>query len=159
MSETADLQRELAAARAELLAALEGVTQEQFVRRPPGPVTDDEARWPLRDVLWHVGVYEDWVRRVIGQGLDGRPVVPFEARQRLAHLNTPPLLHEWLDQSRRPTEVLLQHLHDADLDREFEVPGRGPRRPRALLAGLARHDRNHAEQVRALRALPPPEAR
>lgn len=159
MSETTDLQTELAAARAELLAALDGVTQEEFARRPPGPVTDDEARWPIREVLWHVGVYEDWTRRSIAQGLDGRPVAAYEARQRPAHLNTPALLLEWLEQSRRPTEVQLRRLDDADLDREFEVPGRGPRRPRAMLGGLARHDRGHAEQVRALRSLPPTEER
>ena len=157
MSDAADLLSDLHDARAELLAALEDITQEQLVRRPSGEITDGEERWPVRDVLWHVGLYEDWLRRTIDQGLGGRPVAAFDARSRPAHLNTPALLREWLDQSRRPTEVLLQRLHDADLDREFDVPGRGPRRPRALLSGLARHDRQHAEQVRALRALPPPD--
>ena len=72
MTDIDDIQTELSAARADLLDAFEGVTQEQMDRRPPGEITDDEQRWPITDVLWHVGHTEDRFRRTIDQGIGGR---------------------------------------------------------------------------------------
>lgn len=154
MGETDDLLRDLRAARAELLAAIEGITQAELDRRPPGPVTDDEQRWPAGEVLWHAGAVEDEFRLTIDQALGGRPITATRLRERPAHVTTAALLREWLDQTRRPTEVLLGRMTDADLDREFTRPDGQTRTPRRLLTILVRHDRNHAEQVRALRALP-----
>ncbi len=146
-------------ARDEVLATLQGVTQAQFVRRPPGEVTPEDERWPIRDVLWHVGLVEDWYRRSIDAALGGRAVEPYEAIRRPARLNTLPLLIEWLDQTRRPLRSLLGRIGPADLDREVAWAGGRTRTPRAALGRLAEHDRVHVEQVRDLLALPPePEA-
>ncbi|MPZ99658.1 MAG: hypothetical protein GEU80_10050 [Dehalococcoidia bacterium] len=156
MTTANELRDEMAAARAELLASLEGVTQEDFVRPPLGEVTEGEQRWPVRDVLWHVGLLDDWFRRMIDQARGGRAIDRFEARRCPAHLNTPELLREWLEQTRHPTLVLLEKLDAEALDRPFTLPAGERRTPRYLLGYLARHDREHAAQVRTLRA--PPDA-
>jgi hypothetical protein len=153
------LRVELEAARGELIEALEGIRQEEFVRRPPGEVIEGEERWPVRDVLWHVGYSDDWTRRAVDHGLRGEAAPPFEHRRRPAYLNTPELLREWLDQSRRPTLSLMRRMRDDDLEREVRLASGRSRRIGDLLREAAAHDREHAEQVRALRALPPPPER
>lgn len=142
----------LAAARAELLAALHEIGQEEFIRRPTGEPTEGDERWPVRDVLWHVGLYEDAVRRWVDATRRGVTAEPYVARRRPAHLNTPELLHAWLEQTRRPTVVLIEKLTDADLAApRTDADGRETSFALAL-AALAEHDRAHAAQVRALRA-------
>lgn len=154
MTDIDDVQQELAAARAELLEALAGTTAEELERRPPGEITDDELRWPIVEVLWHVGVTEDRFRRTIDQALDGREVTTDAPRTRPAHMATLPLLLEWLDQTRRPTEALLRRMTSSDLEIEIPRPDGSTRTPARFLAILTGHDRQHAQQVRDLRALP-----
>ncbi len=153
MSDIDNVRGDLEAARADLLDALEGVMQQEFDRRPPGEITDDEQRWPIVEILWHVGQTDDRFRRIIEQGLGGRSTPPDPARPRPAHLTTPPLLHEWLEQSRRPTAALLRRLTDADLDFEIMRADGSTRTPRRYLELLINHDHEHATQVRTLRAL------
>jgi uncharacterized damage-inducible protein DinB len=152
-----ELRADLEAARAELMDALAGISQEEFSRRPPQGSAPEDERWPVRDVLWHVGMLDDWFRRMIDQSRGGRPIDGYEARRPPVHMNEPPLLEEWLRQTRHATLVLLGKLDEAMLDREFTLPQGEVRTPRRLLAYLARHDREHAGQVRALRALRPDE--
>lgn len=149
------LRAELDDARGELLASVDGITQDEFARRPPGGASEADERWPVRDVLWHVGYSDDWTRRAVDRGLRGEAAPPFEHRRRPAYLNTPELLREWLDQSRRPTLSLMRRMRDDDLEREVRLASGRSRRIGDLLREAAAHDREHAEQVRALRALPP----
>jgi len=145
---------ELDDVRAAFLAALEGVTQEQFVRRPPGEAAEGEERWPVRDVCWHLGQYDDYQRRVILAATGGRPLPENAPTKRPDYLDTPDLLREWLAQSRRALVVLVTQMDEAALNREFE----GPRRTltaRGILKWIAIHERSHIAQVEALRALPP----
>jgi len=153
MTDLDDIKRDLAEARAALLKTLEGVTPEQAARQPPGEVTDEEQRWEINQVIWHVGTTEDAFRRQIDQGLAGRPIVNTPAPARPAHMTTAPLLVEWLLQSRRPTDALLRRLTVVDLDHEFTMPNGATRTPRQRLQTMIQHDRDHAEQVRALLAL------
>lgn len=155
MTDLDTFRHDLQAARAELLAALDGVTQAEFDRRPPGEITDDEQRWPIVEVLWHIGQVEDRFRRQIDQRLGGRAITQEPAHPRPQHLTTPALLLEWLVQSRRPTEALLRRMQDADLDLEVVRPDGSTRTPRRFLELLVNHDRAHAQQVRDLRALDP----
>jgi hypothetical protein len=154
-----DLVRELEAVRAEFLAALDGITQEQFVRRPPGEVGEGEERWPVRDVCWHLGQYDDFQRRVILAGSEGRAVPPNQPTRRPAHLNTPDLLREWLSQSRRALIVLASHLDEDALNREFEGSNGRALTARGILKWIAIHERSHIAQVVSLRAQPPAEER
>ncbi len=153
MTDLDDIQRDLAEARAALIAGLAGLTPEQIARRPPGEITDEEQRWPINDVIWHVGVTEDAFCRQIAQGLAERPIVNTPAPKRPEILTTAPLLVEWLIQSRRPTLALLKRLNATDLDTEFTMPNGAKRTPRQRLTTLLGHDRDHLVQVNALRAL------
>ncbi|MGE3855745.1 MAG: DinB family protein [Dehalococcoidia bacterium] len=153
MSAIDDIKQELDEARAELLEALDGVTQEEFEHKPVAQDDSDEDHWSILQVLWHVGLTEDRFRRTIDQALDGREVTTDPPRERPAHLTTPALLLEWIAQARRPTEALLRRMTDADLAIEIPRPDGSTRTPLRYLQILVNHDRDHAGQVRALRQL------
>jgi uncharacterized damage-inducible protein DinB len=145
------LRDDLAASRAELLAAVEGITPEEFERRPPGEPTEADERWPVRDVLWHVGLIDDWFRRMISQAMAGKPLDRYRRFGRPPQVDTPERLVMWLEQARRPLLSLLGRLPEERLDEEFTLPEGEVRTVRRLLTYLVRHDRVHAEQVRGLR--------
>jgi uncharacterized damage-inducible protein DinB len=154
MSDVEDLRARMAAARNALLVALDGVTQDQLVRRPPGEVTEEEQRWTMRDVLWHVGTVEDWIRRMSSQALGGRPIDAYAPPRRPAVTNTLPLLLEWLDQTRGATMAFMRDLEDEDLAIEFVTPAGEDRTIGRVLNHLAVHDGQHREHVLALLELP-----
>lgn len=150
-----DLIAELDSARAAFLASLEGVTQEEFERRPPGDITEGEERWPILDVCWHLGQYDDYQRRTILAAAEGRPLPKNEPTRRPEYLNTPDQQREWLAQSRRALVVMASRLDDETLNREFEGLNGRTVTARGLLRWVARHEQAHIAQVEALRALPP----
>ncbi len=149
---------DLETARADLIDSLDDVTDEDLARPPAGAITDDEQRWPIVQVLWHIGQVEDRFRRIIDLGLQGRMSAAGAFSDRPAHMTTPALLREWLGQTRRPTEVLLRRMTDADLDVEIARADGSTRTPRRYLTMIVNHDHDHATQVRALRALDPARA-
>ncbi|MEI7924742.1 MAG: DinB family protein [Chloroflexota bacterium] len=153
MSAIDNIKHELDEARTELLEALDGVTQAEFDHKPPRDNDTDEDHWSILEVLWHVGVTEDRFRRTIDQALGGREVTTDPPRERPAHLETPALLIEWINQARRPTEAMLRHMSDADLQIEIPRPDGSTRTPQRYLEILVSHDRDHAGQVRALREM------
>ena len=148
------LRADLEAARTDLLAAVEGMSAEAFVR-----ASDAGDPRSVRDVLWEAGQVEDWSRRTIDQAVGGRAVEAFVLHPRPERLVTPDYLLAWVDQTRRPLMSLLRRLGDADLDVEVRVPGAVPRTVRGLLGGLAADERERAERVRALRAFAEAEGR
>ena len=149
----------LAAARDALLAALDGVEQAQFARRPVERDEEHDARWSIREVLWHVADSERCWREWGEAALRGEAVTSFEGRRRPAELNRLRHLLDSLDEQREATLALFAVLgDDADLAALHPSPGREISVP-GMLDHLANHDRDHAAQVTALRALPPPEDR
>jgi DinB superfamily len=152
MSGVDDARAELAAARDELLAAIDGITREELLRPPPGEPSPQDERWPIRDVLWHVGMWDDYVRRSIDATRRHVPPPPFENRIRPLQLETPEMLRAWIDQARHLTLVLLGKLSEAELAETRRGPNGRDSSFRSALAFLASHDRQHAQQVRALRA-------
>lgn len=153
MTAVDDIKQQLDEARNELLEALDGVTQEEFEHKPVRESDEDEDHWSILEVLWHVGLTEDRFRRTIDQAVGGREVTTDPPRERPAHLTTPALLIEWINQARRPTEALLRRMTDADLAIEIPRPDGSTRTPLRYLQILVSHDRDHAGQVRALREL------
>ena len=152
MTASTALAEQLAAARDELLAAIEGISRVELIRRPPGEPTADDEHWPVCDVLWHVGAYEDFIRRTIDGARRGVAARAYGPPRRPAHMETPELLRAWLDQTRRPTVVLLEKLTSDELAAtRVGANGRETTFTR-LLERLAAHDGAHAAQVRALRA-------
>jgi uncharacterized damage-inducible protein DinB len=154
MRDIEDLRARLEVARAELLTALEGVTQEELVRRPPGEVTTNDQRWTLREVLWHIGTVEDWIGRMASQARDGRATEGYAPPRRPAARNTLALLLGWLDQTRSATLRFVQGLTDEELAIEFTTPPGEQRTVGRVLHHLAVHDDQHREHVLVLRELP-----
>ena len=149
----------LAAARGALLDALDGIEQAAFSRRPPERDEEHDARWSIREVLWHVADSERCWREWAEAALRGEAVTSFEGRRRPAELNRPRHLLDGLDEQREATLALFTALGDeADLAAQHPSPG-GEMSLLGMLDHLANHDRDHAAQVAALRALPPPEDR
>ena len=148
-----------AAARRELLDAVGGVEQAQFVRRPPKPDEEHDARWSIREVLWHVADSERYWREWAEAAIRGEAVTSFNGRRRPAELNRPRHLLDSLDEQRATTLALFRSLRD---DVDVAVLHPSPGRALSILGmieHLTNHDRDHTEQVAALRALPPREER
>ena len=149
----------LAAARGALLDALDGVEQAAFARRPPERDEAHDARWSIREVLWHVADSERCWREWAESALRGEAVTMFEGRRRPAELNRPRHLLDSLDEQREATLALFATLDDdADLGAPHPTPARDMS-VIGMLDHLTGHDRDHAAQVAVLRALPPPEDR
>ena len=146
-----------AAARRALLDALEGLDQAAFVRRPPEPDEEHDARWSIREVLWHVADSERCWREWAEAAIRGEAVTRFRSRRRPAELNRPQHLLDSLDEQRAATLELFGGLADAA---ELTAPHPTPARELSILGmleHLTTHDRDHATQIAALRALPPRE--
>ena len=149
----------LAAARGALLDALDGIEQAQFSRRPAERDEEHDARWSIREVLWHVADSERCWREWAEAALRGEAVTSFRGRRRPAELNRPRHLLDSLDEQREATLALFAALdEDADLDAQHPTPAR-EMSVLGMLGHLTSHDRDHAAQVAMLRALPPPEDR
>lgn len=149
----------LAEARRALLAALDGIEQPQFVRRPDKPDDEHDARWSVREALWHVADSERCWREWAEAALRGEAVTRFRGRRRPAELNRPPHLLQSLEEQRAATLALLGDLPD---DADLAAPHPTPAREMSVLTmldHLTGHDRDHAAQVAELRALPPREDR
>lgn len=147
MGDIEQLRAVLDEARADLLASFEGIPDEVFVR----PGDPERASRSVRDTLWHVGLLEDWTRRAVQQGIEGREPAPYAPRGRPEIAETPAYLAEWLDQCRRPLLALLRRLPEDALDRTFTIAGGESTTARMMIEHLADHDREHAARVRALR--------
>ena len=146
-----------AAARRDLLDAVEGVEQAQFVRRPPKPDEEHDARWSIREVLWHVADSERCWREWAEAAMRGEAVTRFRGARRPAELNRLQHLLDSLDEQRAATLELFVGLADAiDLTSPHPTPGR-ELSVLGMLEHLTNHDRDHATQIAALRALPPRE--
>ncbi len=149
----------LAAARRAILAALDGIEQPQFVRRPDVAAEEHDARWSVREVLWHVADSERCWREWAEAALRGEAITRLHGRRRPAELNRPPHLLAALGEQRATTLALLGSLGDeANLDAAHASPGR-EMSVLDMLDHLTNHDRDHAAQVTVLRALPPREER
>lgn len=149
----------LAAARGALLDALDGIEQAAFSRRPLERDEEHDARWSIREVLWHVADSERCWREWADAALRGEAVTRFEGRRRPAEMNRPRHLLDSLAEQHEVTLALFAALgEDADLDAQHPSPGR-EMSVLGMLDHLTNHDRDHAAQVAALRALPPLEDR
>ena len=148
-----------AEARAALLDALRGLDQARFVRRPADPAAEGDRRWSIREVLWHVADSDRCWREWIEAALRGEAVTRFRGVRRPAHLNLLPQLIESLEEQRSATLAFLGGLGgEADLTTRHATPSHA-RSILEALDHLAGHDREHAEQIAALAALPPQEER
>lgn len=143
MSRVDHLRTGLEAALADLISALEGIAEEAFEQAHNGS--------SIRDLLWRLGLHEDWTRRAVDQGISGRPIDGFVERDRPSIAQTVEYLITWLEQCRRPTLALLRRLPEDALDREFTLATGESTTAAQLLDALARRLHADATQVRAWR--------
>ena len=158
MTSFGDLRRELSVSREHLLAAIAGVSEEQFKRRPPA--TDGGANWSIAEVFSHL-LYSE---RLWGTGIalaltqDGVKVQAgaLEARKEDARRGrmapVPQLVHGLLA-SRRQVELLLDQAEalDGGLQRYVLHPDDGRLTVEWLV--LAKIIAGEAEYVRRIEAL------
>lgn len=159
----------LAEARAGLIEALagpdepDGLEQSALARRPPasgepGTAGADMERWSIRDVLWHVGDAErSWVGWAEA-ALRGEAVTRLQRTRRPAQRNRLPQLLAWLEERRAATLAAVSGIDQQVLATRHATPD-GASSILELLDQLARHDREHAAHVAALRSLPVAEDR
>ena len=148
----------LAASRARLLRAIEGVTEEQFRRRP-----EVEGAWSISEVLAHLlhseRVFAARIRLALEK--DGATIEPAPAEAREAAVRAgrrapvPQLIHGLLA-SRRELELLLDRAEAlaGGLDRAVVHRERGRETVRWMLDGaVGGHELEHVQQIEALREL------
>ena len=151
MATLAEFRAQLNEAREALLALVRELPHEALVRRPATTPSDDDERWAVRDVLWHVGEQEQRWRRWIAAAQRGEQLAEFARQRRPAHANALPQLLDWLAETRDATLELIGDLATAKLRRPHPSPRRGDELSFEQVLGLlVRHDRMHAEQVQDL---------
>ena len=150
--------QELDAARAALLAQLDGLPADAFARRPPASDDDGDLRWSIRELLWHVGDAERCWREWAEGALRGEAITRFRGHRRPAQLNRVPQLRDWIEDNRAATRAFVDGLDEMTPTPLHATPPR-ERSIVDMLDYLADHDREHAAQVAALRMLPETEER
>ncbi len=151
MTTLAELRDQLAEARETLLSLVRDLPQEAFVRPPARGSSDDDERWPVRDVLWHLGDQEQRWQRWFAAARRGEQLSDFARERRPSHVSTLPQLLDWVAQWRDATLELLGDLDAEELARPHRSPRPGDDLSFEQVLGLlVRHERMHAEQVRAL---------
>ena len=148
-----DLWPRVTSARAELLRALEGVTEETAARRPGEG--EGEAAWSIAEVVRHALMYTRNVRTIIEETSRGRPALK-DARGLLLDDGGATfidlrrqLIAESVSLAALPE--LLPEVPDVNVTVGHAVLG--PLNCRAWYLFLTLHDSDHTRQVRALRDL------
>ena len=149
-----DVPASLAAARAELLAAIEGLSEEQMTRVP---VAGD---WTLREILAHIAGWAVWDLAAI-RGVLAGDTPDFAAIQDVDVFNAGLVAER---EGWPPSQILgeMEEAHDAMLELLAGLPEneildegrfRGPywRSLAEWLQVAWEHEQEHAEQIRAWR--------
>jgi hypothetical protein len=160
MTPIADLRKDLAAGRERLLAAISGVSEEQFKRRPPATETDARP-WSIAEVLGHVLQEEVLRGERIARALaaSGSAVASRTPEEQALGAQSgrvapvPQLIHGLLA-SRRKIELLLDEaasLPDG-LERYVVHPEFGHMTVASMLnEGVIAHEAEHVAQILATR--------
>src|SRR3990170_2363834 len=167
MTDVEALKDELRAGRERLLAAIAGVSEEQFKRRPTSPPNphsasrEGEQGWSIAEVLAHLLDLERmWTRR-IAMALDA-PEATVQPSDDAAHqaaaragrvAPVPQLIHGLLA-ARRELGGLIDRA--AAVEAGFERAVMHPRRGRLTVAWMVRtygieHEAEHTTQIEAIR--------
>ena len=161
METVAEMRASLAEGRERLMRAIQGVSEEQFKRRPAAPEGEPPA-WSVAEVLAHLLSQEPLRAERIAVALlqDGtriRPSLPevHEQAARAGRVAAVPQLIHGLLAARRQTEKLLGAIEadERGLDRAVVHPENGRQTVRWLLAEkIIAHEREHVAQIETLRS-------
>jgi hypothetical protein len=160
--EVSALRSALAAGREQLLAAISGVGEEQFKRRPPVAEADAGPNWCIAEVLAHLLQQERLRAERIALALerDGASVTPSSdevhyAAARAGRASPVPQLIHGLLASRREIERLLEHA--ASLPDGLQRATLHPRLGRQTIAWILQekviaHESEHVAQIESIKA-------
>jgi uncharacterized damage-inducible protein DinB len=130
------LTRELARSTAMLRSALSGLDNDALNRRPA------RGEWSAWDIAYHIVQLEVWYLAKLCEATTRQPS---QAMERFVQL--------WLEMRARALSMAAELAPDR-CDAEGLLTGVPDWTPRRLLERMADHDREHAAQARAARALP-----
>jgi uncharacterized protein (TIGR03083 family) len=158
MKDKQELLDDLASARAELLSAIEGLSEQQMV------CPDVIGEWSVKDTLAHIAAWDEEFRAVIhafvtqedpvfDYTISGkRGFAQWNAQQveKRRGLSVAQILAE-LEETHQKLVDLVQGLTEEQLSRQATPPWRHPTTARRNLEILDEHDREHAGQIIAWR--------
>ena len=156
-AEARELEEMLTRTRGRLFRAIEGVTEEQFRRRPDA----DAASWSIAEVLGHLLAYERMEGERIGRALaeDGAAITPsppaaHEEGARAGRRGPVPQIIHGLLGVRREIGRLVERAAclEGGFDRAVVHPVRGRDTIRWMVVEkVIDHEAEHAAQIEALR--------
>lgn len=150
----AALRDELARARATWLETVGSLSEADLSR----PVFSEGSTWTAKDLIGHVAYAEGGMLRTLRGSLAAEPTrLPpdfdldrwNEGTVRRAREQSVAQLLARMEESRRECAALLDSLDDADLDRPTVHPSAGETTVGTVLSIIARHERGHAQDLRA----------
>ena len=160
MTQTDDLKAALAETRGRLMAAVGGVSEQQFKRRPAATPAAP-APWCIAEVLAHLLHDEDlWSRRIehalTNDGTEIEPSPRQESAGRIAAARqapVPQLIHGILA-SRRDLELRLANASrvEGGMERSLRHTARGVISVRWMATKVIEHEGEHTAQIEAIRA-------
>jgi uncharacterized damage-inducible protein DinB len=160
-AEVEELRQSLADVRERLLAAIAGVSEEQFKKRPPVVEGSDGPNWCIAEVLAHLLQQERLRASRIALALeqDGAPITPspeeehYEAARAGRASPVPQLIHGLLA-SRREVERLLDEAATSEggLERTTMHPRLGSQSVAWVIrAKIIDHEAEHIDQIEAIK--------
>ena len=158
MKDRQKLLDDLEAARAELLSAIEGLSEQEMVC--PGVI----GEWSVKDTLAHIAAWDEEFRAVIHafvtqenpvfdytiSGQQGFAKWNAQQVEKRRDLSAAQILAE-MEEARPELVELVQGLTEEQLSRRAVPPWRHPTTARRILEILDEHDREHAGQIIAWR--------
>ena len=158
MKDRQELLDDLEAARAELLSAIEGLSEQEMVC--PGVI----GEWSVKDTLAHIAAWDGEFRAVIHafvtqenpafdytiSGKQGFAQWNAQQVEKRRDLSVAQILAK-LEEARQELVELVQGLTEEQLSRQAVPPWRHPTTARRNLEILDEHDREHAGQIIAWR--------
>jgi hypothetical protein len=154
-----ELREALTAERARLMRAIEGVTEQQFKKRPD-PTSADPQPWCIAEVLAHLLLDERvWTNRIrAAVKEDGAGVEPTDREAqdvsvRAARQAPVPQVIHGLLAGRRDLEQALEATMEAGLQRSVIQPQRGQLTIEWMVRKVIEHEREHIAQIEALRSI------
>jgi uncharacterized damage-inducible protein DinB len=158
MKNRQELLDDLVVARAELLSAIEGLSEQEMAC--PGVV----GEWSVKDTLAHIAAWDQETRAVIRAFVtQEEPVFDYKISgkrgfakwnaqqvEKRRDLSVAQILAE-MEEARQELVELVQGLTEEQLSRRAVPPWRYPTTARRNLEIQAGHDREHAEQIIAWR--------
>ena len=150
MTRLEELRTSMVEAHKALVSALDGFSRAELDR------PSSNEGWSAKDTLAHLATIEDRQRQQVRAALDGTPWTPTDDintynERKVAERRNWPLdqVLEELEHEHHATLSLLDQIEEADLDRPFNHPRRGPMTIHQMFGHMPEHTQMHTAEVLA----------